>query len=183
MYFFKSSLCRIPIFLNMVSLFVTPPSQPLLLSTHRLPSLLPLDVALFLPFLPPPLSPPKPTMWRPKRPRWDCCLLCWRIRPGVFMLRRHLCSSAWLWVSGASDSGLHTINGLMWNGTKTHQVCFLFRFLFVHSACTRPAMKLTNRLFNVHNWSCYKLPNICLRCHVNIPNAGVQMLSQHPISL
>lgn len=99
---------RFPIFLN--TLFPSlPPSQPPLLSTLHLPCP-PLEVALPLPSLPPPLPlllpppPPRsPTVWRPRRQRLDCCLPCWRTRPGGFMPRRPSCSSAWLWVSGACD--------------------------------------------------------------------------------
>lgn len=35
-----------------------------------------------------------------RRQRSDCCLPCWRTRPGGFMPRRPSCSSVWPWVSG-----------------------------------------------------------------------------------
>lgn len=79
-------------------------SQPPLSSTH-LPCH-PLEVALALPFLPPPLLPPSPTAWRLGRQRWDCCLLSWRTRPGGFTPRRPSFSSASPWVSAACDSDL-----------------------------------------------------------------------------
>lgn len=41
------------------------------------------------------------TLRRAGRQRSDCCLPCWRTRPGGFMPRRPSCSSVWLWVSGS----------------------------------------------------------------------------------
>lgn len=74
---------------------------PLLLSKLQKP-FPPLEVAHPLLYLLPPLFLlPNLTLGRAGRPRSDCCLPCWRTRPGGFMPMRPSCSPVWLWVSGS----------------------------------------------------------------------------------